>query len=358
MKRVLTVLVAPLLGAGLLLCCSPEAIVPLETVTIRVDARDPFGARPDGPLGVALLWTTSSTIYASSEVPLAANQNAVIVPLSFPRPRPPGLFFAELMLIEESIVVHVPRIAVYRDDDGSGGFTPWNLEEPPADRIVAVNGQGATAVGAVRNLEAALNGLSAVDVNRYYELTGGKHTPFLLFPGATSTLTSDLLIALGPPVVSLYFDDSDVPERDIRCINASRFDPEPRLARLAETRTSSRSFTVRVDSRIDPESVCGLDLPDCGSVDITTVTTTVPDDLRTPGRRIISQCRASATFESLVTLRAELECRPDCSCGWIERHEALVVRTSSTPPGWPCGDTVPFCPSDLSLVRADESCAL
>lgn len=337
--------------------CAPEEDVPFAPVSIRIDARDPFGARPDGPVNVTLLWTTTGTIYASSNAVLQPGENTVELPLDFIEPRPPGLFFAEFTLTRDRITVHVPRVALYRDDDGSGDFTAWNLDEEPVDRIVAVNGAGATSVAAVRNFETALTGLTAVDVNTFYSLTDGLHTPFLRFAGATSTLTPDVLAASGPPIVSLYFDDSEIPARDVRCVSTAPFQTEPELPSISATGTSSRTVAVQVDETLDVEVVCGLSTPNCRGVDIETVTTTTPADLRTAGRRVLSQCRRSASFESLVTLNAELRCE-ECSCGWVERHDALVVRTASTPPGWPCGQTIAYCPSPLPLFRVDEACFL
>ena len=337
--------------------CDPEEEVPFETISVRVEALDPFGVRPEGPLNVALLWTTTGTIFASPSVPLPEEGTLVELPLSFIDPPPMNLFFAEFGLARDTIVVLVPRIAVFRDDDESGGFTAWDLEEDsPPDRIFSVNGQGATSVARVRDFEASFSELSAVDVNTYYGLTGGVHTPFIRFVGRTSTQTPSVLLESGPPIVSMYFEEPVLPERDIRCINARAFQPAPEVAPIGEVPTSSESFELLVDDRVDLEGVCGLSTPDCTAVDITTVTTTVPEDKLTPGRRIISQCRAGANFESLITLQAELRC-DECACDWVARHRAVVVRTSSTPADWPCGEEVEFCPSSLPLFQVDESCA-
>ena len=349
-----------LLASGLLAAyaCSTEG-PRLETVSVLVDVRDPFNARPPGELSVGLLWTTTGTIYGSSHVPLLENENTVELPLGFPEPRPGNLFIAEFALTQQSIVVHVPRIAIYRDDDGSGDFTPWNLDDDdPPDQIVAVNGSGTTVVAGVRDFEFEFRRLPAVDVNTYYSRTNGVHTDFIRFPGATSTLTPSILTSFGLPVASLYFDDSPVPARDIRCINSSPFQSMPELQPISAAGTSSRSITILVDDSIDAESICGLSTPNCQPVDITTTTTAVPTPLASAGRRIFSQCRFSPSFESLVTLQAELQCDRDCNCGWVERQQALIVRTSSTPAGWPCGDTVDFCGSDLPLFRIDEACEI
>ncbi len=344
------------LAAGGATSCSVEDNVPLAPIFIRVDARDPFGARPPGPLGVALLWTGTSTIYGSSATLLAGDQNTVAVRIEFPEPLPDDLLSAELGLPENNVVVSVPRIVVFSDDDRSGDFTPWFVDEPPTDRIFAVNGQGTTSVAAITDFEAALSTLSPVDLNAFYNFTGGLHTPFLRFSGQTSTLTpSQVSNAPGPPIVSLYFDDSEIPTRDIRCLTTQPFEVDPVLEPISATGTSSSSTIVHVDDRIDVENVCGLTVPSCAPVDITTVTTTVPTDQLTPGRRVISQCRVSANLESLVTLQADLRC-VECDCRWVQRETAIVVRTSSTPEGWPCGDTVLVCPSELPLFRVDEAC--
>ena len=339
-----------------LVACEAEETVPFETVSIRIDARDPFSSRPEGNLGVALLWTTTSTIFASSEVLLGRDDNTVDMPLERIIPRPANLFFAEFGLARETVAVHVPRIAIFRDDDGSGGFTPWELSKDPPDQIFAVNGQGATSVAVVLNFEDAFSRLTASDVNTYYEVTEGIHTPFLRFRGATSTLTPDEVALSGPPVLSMYFEDSEVPARDIRCLNIRRFQTEPLLEPIAAAGTSSQSFNIMIDDRVDAASICGLTTPDCASVDINTVTATIPDDLKTAGRRVLTRCRASSNFESLVTLEAELKCNRDCDCGWREQYRALVVQTSSIPEDWPCGNEVPICSSPLPLFQIDESC--
>ena len=356
--RLLVMFALATILVGALLQCSPDDTVPLETVAIRIDARDPFNARPEGPLRVALLWTTTGTIYASRSVVLAEDQNTVELPLAYPEPRPVNLFFAELALVTGRIVVNVPRIVIFRDDNDSGEFDVWNLDDPPTDRIFGINTQGTTAVAAVRDFDSALAGLPAVDVNTYYDLTDGINTDFLRFVGATSTLTPSMLNRFGPPIASLYFEESELPERDIRCVNTRGFQVEPELLPITALGTSSRTVSIRVDPGIDVESVCGLTVPDCVPTSTPTMTATVPLTVRTDGRRVLSQCRSGARFESLITLDAVLRCGADCNCGWEERQRVRVVRTSSTPPGWPCGDAVDYCPSSLPLYLFDEACEL
>ena len=347
---------AALLGL-LLLSCAPEEDVPFETVFVRVDVRDPFGSRPPGPLKVGLLWATTSTVFGSTQVDLPEDGNTVDLPLAFPIPRPLNLPFFEFRLTRESVIIHIPRVVVFQDADESGDFTPWTTSGPITDPIFAINGRDATVVTAVRDLEAELVDLTATDVNTFYELTNGANTPFIIFPGRTSTLTPNRVAFSERPVVSMYFEDSDEPARDVGCIESRQFQPEAQLQPISATGTSSRSVSILVDTSLDADAICGLTTPNCLSVDANTVTATVPDDVQTAGRRSFARCRTGGSLQSLVTFEAELRCE-GCDCGWVERSRAIVVQTSSTPPDWPCGDTVPFCVSTLPLFQIDEACLI
>ncbi|MEO1337202.1 MAG: hypothetical protein AAFV29_16290, partial [Myxococcota bacterium] len=272
--------------------CTPEEQVPFERVSILVDARDPFMARPEGPLMVGLLFTTTSTVFGATSVALDDDANTVELPLDFPSfigPEP--LVFSQFRLTNETISVHVPRIVVFRDDDNSGDFTTWFTEEEPADRIVAVGASGTGLVAVTTDFEMAFSQLDAADVNTYYENTGGFHTPFLRFSGATSTLTPMQLSAIGLPITSLYFDDSEVPARDVKCFNQERFRAEPELPPIDTIDTSSRTVSVEVDDRLDLDTLCGFEIEACEAVDVNTATIALSEDFRSAGRRRITRCR-------------------------------------------------------------------
>ncbi|MEM7677995.1 MAG: hypothetical protein AAF449_18530 [Myxococcota bacterium] len=346
-------LIAALAAVGL--GCAPQEHVAFERVSILVDARDPFSARPPGPLMVALLFTTTSTVYGASSVVLNDDQNTVELPLDFPPAVPEPLSFSQFRLTNETILVHVPRIAIFQDDDNSGGFTPWFTLEEPADRIVAVGASGTGVVASAVDFEDAFSRLNAADVNTYYENTGGFHTPFIRFSGATSTLTPAQLATFGLPITSVYFDDSEVPARDVRCFRQENFQAQPELPPIDVIDTSSRTLSVQVDDRLDLNTLCGFEIAACTAVDVDTATIALSEDCRSAGRRLLTRCRRSAAFESIVVSEARLTC-DGCSCGWVDRQQAFIVDTSSVPADWPCGSRVPYCTSSLPLYRIDDSC--
>lgn len=341
--------------------CSVDELRTPAPLPVLIDVRNPFGVDWPPRTGVAVVWTSTAGVWVGPQA-MFSEPHTVRLDFEIPeevveRKLAP---LENLQLFGEHFPLYRPRIVVFEDRDGNGAYDPRIFEHEGGDPVLGIEGNGTDPIYALMQFERSLARMTLEQNQRYHELTGGRHSRIIAFEGRTSTLTPDALRLLGPPVVSIHLTDSDLPERDLECLERRRFDPVPELQPIVFTGTSSRTVVIWADRDIDPAVACGLTLDDCRSANLDTLAPELPRERLTDGRRVLAQCRQSQSYTTLVILEAHLACER-CRCGWVERHTAYLTRTGTAatrPAWWPCGERVPFCDSGRPLYLADDVCAL
>lgn len=241
----------------------------------------------------------------------------------------------------EGVPLGWPRLVAYLDHNRSG-----RLEAGPesVDQIVGADSQQ-RRVGWLFDTEATLATLSAEGIEGYYQVTGGRYTPFVLASGGLLSADDEV-----PPEPGIVIDASQlsIVNSDLLCGGFLRNGSEV-----------PAKVELLVDLSLDPAIVCGLDIADCRPVDTSTLTAPVipsPTGVN-PVVRATAQCRRRLGVELLVIENQRIRCTDRCVCTNHTTIEAVATSTAAEMPAWwPCGDTLSYCDSDLPLYRVDPEC--
>lgn len=235
------------------------------------------------------------------------------------------------------------RFVAYLDVDGSGdyqgGESLLGVDQPVG---VDPYGQG---VAWLADPEAQLAALPAAAIDAFYRATDDAYTPFLPFMVGSTFMADESGLAIEVDVAR-----HTIVNADLACRGSLYYGVDPPTEVL-----------LWVDRSLDAQTLCGLEIGDCRPVDTSTLT---PPALPDPALEALNpfvdthaQCRQRGGVQVLVVEEARLRCDPtSCLCVNVDSVVAVATATTATPPWWPCGDTVEFCPSSLPLYRVDPAC--
>ena len=336
------------LWLSLALCaCSIETHRSLQPASVQVSLANPYQLTKS-PLVSAVVITTPDP-HDRGDAPLLAGQTGatlILDPLSSDlenRVTP-----AETVELDsnEILTVYRPRLIVYEDVDNDQQFNPKPPLGTGVDEVWAIDEGSAVTVAAVLGLDNTLSELTLEEQEAYYQLTGGVYTPFIFVSGSSGRLALTRLDQIGP--IQLALSDSPVPQEELSCGRG-------RVSVYGDGTGATRNIHALVALTLDSAVACGVDIPDCTSVDLPNLPAPALDATRTPGSVRLTQCRTNGVIQALIVQEAKRTCS-NCVCPMTPLATVYFADGASVPPWWPCGAAVPFCDSTLPLYYMDTSC--
>jgi hypothetical protein len=226
-----------------------------------------------------------------------------------------------------------PRIVVFVDDNENGrlDFEPDSLRVQ--DTVIALDGDYGSSIALLAEPRAALAKLTLESAAAFYATNP-------VFSDFVTTTGSDILTLASPSVLTL---------------TSTEFATDPFAAgcgRRLATSTTDGETHVYVDARLPLRETCGLEAPNCSSLELAK---RPPSGLDLDGSKSL-QCKSNGAFAALTMQNLQVTCS-DCVCSTTRELVAYVVAAADPPPWWPCGAQIPYCDAGRTFVYAlDYQC--
>jgi hypothetical protein len=337
-------------GLSVLILCAcgiDQHKVP-QSSSARIAATNPLNMIFSSALRGAVVWTSSSLV-VSADVALDLAQASTTVPLT-----PVSADVENQVTPVESVElsktttlsIYRPRLIVYEDVNGSGVFEPGPPLANGVDVVRAIDQGTAVSVADLLDLDHVLRGLSLEEAQAYYELTDGVYTPFIFVTTSSGGLALMRKDDVEP--ISLRLSDSAVPQEELAC-------GRNRVTIYGDGTGATRNIHALVAQTLNASLVCGVDIPDCHSVDLANLAEPSLTATRTDAFVRLLQCRTDGVIQSLIVQEAERTCN-NCVCPMTPLATVYFTDAASAPPWWPCGVSIAFCDSTLPLYFMDTTC--
>lgn len=228
----------------------------------------------------------------------------------------------------------VPFFVVYQDEDADEAYDPtgpdWALGvlDPEWERVAAVF-----------DLERFYSELSLEQGACVRWATDGGFSPFVTVRGLGGRLSVTTVPVSSYQVV---LSPTDFAEGLLRCSSSG-----------GDLLASSYSSTTKSSLMVRPE----LDIELCAGTESSCVVEKWTDEwmelslsFRYAGYSSTSSCVRSGALDALWVTEAKMVCE-DCRCSWDLSRRAWVVPSLDPPEGWPCGESLVFCPTEPESIE-------
>ncbi|MFN3198184.1 MAG: hypothetical protein ACE366_07170 [Bradymonadia bacterium] len=312
--------------------CSIDDPYPPQKALIQVSLYSPL----EGPLRVAVVWSSDDGLYVSSDTPLALNADGLEG--SFEASLPPPEIRAQLSISNQYPFDQLPQVqgstpmlvVVYRDD-GDEQLTlpsPGQLDTSP-DLLVGTSSNGSeTGLVLIDDFETWFAALSPQQTRHYYQATGGRYTPLIANPSYSED---------GDVVHRLWIGgDALAAQAQLMCEGASpiRGDTPP-TPRTIDPRVLEEGSLATFGMLCGGRTLCALgDVMEAYTAFITQPGIAGASYNECYDSRYLDYLTDSyqALFSSIVVYT----CDQACPCQRTYADIVLITLIDDPPPGWPC----------------------